>query len=325
MKNTSKWLILLCAINYFLSATPIRAQEAVSLVVSPPNTQVEGKPGDVIQKNVKVTNNSDTAELVLRVYVKDFIVQDDAGTPIPVSKTTAGHYLASPWFTLEKSEIVIPAKSTEQIVVLITVPSDALPGGHYASVFFEPVPGRGLKNTVSYTTSQVGALFAINVPGDIKFDALIKEFKTKINVFEFGPIDFTAVIENQSDTHISPKSTITIHDTLGRQVAEIPLEDVNIFPFTSRTLSGTWETVWGLGRYTATLSAAYGPSDLVASHTISFWIMPYRLLAAIGVILLVLLAIFISVRRHLLHRADHRDDEIDELKHKISELENNVH
>jgi len=46
------------------------------------------------------------------------------------------------------------------------------------------------------------------------------------------------------------------------------------------------------------------------------------LLAAIGVILLVLLAIFISVRRHLLHRADHRDDEIDELKRKITEMEN---
>ena len=316
--------VILClgfgALNLLFSPQ-VSAKEAISLIVSPPHTDVEGKPGEIVQKNIKVTNGSEDQELILSVYTKDFLVTDDLGTPIPVEKTLAGRYLASPWFTLEKSELVIPPKGSEQIVVLINIPKDALPGGHYAGVFFQPIPSRGIKKTVSYTTSQVGSLFAITVPGDIKYTALIKEFKTKLNVFEFGPIDFTAVIENQSDTHISPKINLTVKDSFGRTVADVPVDAVNIFPYTARTLQARWETVWGLGRYSATISATYGPS-LLATRTLYFWIMPYRLLTTVSIIILVLVAVFILVRRHLKYRSDHRDEEIEELKRKIIEMEN---
>jgi hypothetical protein len=291
-------------------------------VVSPPRIDLEGKPGETLQKVVKITNNDPTNEVILKVFIADFIVQDDLGTPIKVSESASGRYLASPWFTLDQSEIVVPPKTTSEQIVLIRIPENALPGGHYAGVFFEPVASRGLKKNVSYTTSQVGSLFGITVPGDIKYDALIKDFKVKSNISEFGPIDFTAVIENQSDTHIHPTTKIVVHDMIGRKLEEIPLNELNIFPYTSRTLQGTWETVWGLGRYTATLSASYGPG-LVAERTIYFWILPYKLIAAILVMILVILVLIIVIRRHLKHREDDRDAQIDELKRKIIEMENN--
>ena len=299
-----------------------RARAAdVSLVVSPPITDIQGKPGETVQKTIKVTNNG-TEDLILEASTADFIVEDDIGTPIKVSVTASGRYLASPWFTLEKSEIVLPPKGTDQIVVLITIPSDALPGGHYAGVFFEPVPARGMKTTVSYTAAEVGSLFEITIAGNIKYDATIKDFSVKTPLAEFGPVNFSATIENQSDTHITPHASIAISDMLGRKLTDLKLDDTNIFPFTSRTVKGTWQTVWGLGRYTATLTAAYGPG-LVATRTLFFWIIPYRILAAILVILLTIIGLWIVIRRHLKHREDHRDDEIDELKRKIIELENN--
>lgn len=302
---------------------PIHAQE-VSLVVSPPRLDLVGKPGETLQHIVKLTNNSSSQELILQAFVADFIVTDDAGTPIKVSESGSGRYLASPWFTLEKDEIVLSPKETVSLVVLVNIPPDALPGGHYAGVFFQPVPSRGLKQTVSYTTSQVGSLFGLTVPGDIQYDALIKDFKVINQISEFGPIDFEAVIENQSDTHIKPLAQITIRDMIGRTLTTLPLAEVNIFPFTSRVLTGNWDTVWGLGRYQATLSATYGPG-LVAERTLYFWILPYRLVAALAVVLLVIIVTFILLRRHLISQQDHRDDEIDELKRKIIELENQTH
>lgn len=293
----------------------------LSLVVSPPRIDLEGKPGEVLQKIVKVTNNSSEDTLTLTASVSDFIVQDDQGTPIKVTQTKSGRYFASPWFSLENSEIVLKPKETAELVVLISIPSDALPGGHYAGIFFEPIQPKGLSKTVSYTSTQVGSLFGITIAGDLKYDALIKDFRPLTNVFEFGPVDFQATVENQSDTHIRPNSSIVIHDMIGRKLADIKLDELNIFPFTSRTLSGTWETIWGFGRYTATLNLSYGPG-LVATRSLYFWIMPYRLIATILIVLLVVLVIFILVRRHLKHREDHRDDEIDELKRKIVELEN---
>ncbi len=312
----------ICLISLVAVAMPLRVSaQDVAIVVSPPRFDIEGKPGDIIQKNIKITNNDTERELILRAFPIDFIVQDDAGTPIKVDESASGRYLSSPWFTLERSEIVIPPKVTEQIVIIITIPKDALPGGHYTGVFFEPLQSRGQKSTVSYTSSQVGSLFGITVAGDIKYDALIKEFSTKSKLSEFGPIEFTATIKNQSDTHIRPVSTIEIHDMLGRKVESLKPDELNIFPFTSRTIKNTWEQVWGFGRYSATLTAVYGPS-LNVSQSIYFWILPYRLIAAIFVVLMVIIVSIILIRRHMKHREDHRDEEIDELKRKIMEMEN---
>ncbi len=324
MKNIcSSRLLTLSSIflTLHLAFAPRIYAQDVSIVVSPPRFDIDGKPGDIIQKNIKITNNDADRELILKAFPVDFIVQDDQGTPIKVDVSASGRYLASPWFTLERSEITIPPKVTEQIVIIITIPKDALPGGHYAGVFFEPITSPGQKTTVSYTSSQVGSLFGITIAGDIKYDAIIKDFSTKSPLSEFGPIDFSATIENQSDTHIRPTSSIEIHDMFGRKIESLALPEVNIFPFTTRTLQGTWDTVWGLGRYSATLSATYGPS-MVVSRTIYFWIMPYKIIAAILIVILVLIVIFILVRRHTKHREDHRDDEIDALKRKIVEMEN---
>lgn len=312
-------LMVLCFSSLIVS--PTYAQTQNTLVVSPPRIDLEGKPGETLQQIVKITNSNATEDVTVKAFAVDFIVQDDAGTPIQVTESASGRYLASPWFALEQSEFVIPAKQTTQLIVLITVPKDALPGGHYAGVFFQPIAGKGESKTVSYTAQQIGSLFGITVAGDIKYDALIKDFRVKNNVSEFGPIDFTAEIENQSDTHIRPTSKIEIHDMLGRKLTDLQLDELNIFPFATRTLNGTWDTVWGFGRYTATLTSSYGPG-LVASRTLYFWIMPYRLLAAVLVVILVILTLLIVVRRHLKHREDHRDEEIDELKRKIIEMEN---
>lgn len=306
----------------FIFSQQARATD-ISLVVSPPRTDLPIKPGETLQKTIKVTNTSST-ELILSANAVDFIVNDDAGTPIKVTTEASGRFLASPWFTLDTSELAIPPKETAQLTVIITAPKDALPGGHYAGIFFDPKERRGEKKTVSYTTASVGSLFALSVEGDISYDAVIKDFSTKNLINEFGPVDFSLTLENQSDTHITPESSVVITDMLGRELATLKYDSMNIFPFASRTQTLRWDQVWGLGKYLATVTVTYGPHGATTTRTLPFWIIPYRLLAAALVLLLVLLALGISIRRHLLHRSDQRDLEIDELKRKIAELENNT-
>lgn len=313
--------LLFTILFIFTSVSAVHAQD-ISLVVSPPRTDLEIKPGETLQKTIKVTNTNAT-ELILSAQVIDYIVTDDAGTPIKVTTEASGRFLASPWFTLESSELVVPPKDTAQLTVVITAPQDALPGGHYAGVFFEPKEQRGERKTVSYTTAQVGSLFALNVAGDINYDAVIKDFSVKNYLSEFGPIDFTLTLENQSDTHIKPESSIKITDMLGRKLETLKLDSVNIFPFASRSQEARWDQVWGFGKYIATVTVVYGPTGAVTSRDLPFYIIPYRLIAAILVVLLVLIATSISIKRHLMYRSDQRDAEIDELKRKIAELENN--
>jgi len=304
----------------FIGVSQTSAQD-ISIVVSPPRTDFNIKPGETLQKTIKVTNSSPT-ELILGAQVIDFIVMDDAGTPIKVTEEASGRFLASPWFTLDQTELVIAPKETAQITAIITAPKNALPGGHYAGIYFQPKERRGEKKTISYTNAQVGSLFGLTVAGDINYDAVIKDFSTKSNLNEFGPIDFSLSLENQSDTHISPDSSIKIYDMFGRELETLKLDQLNIFPFTQRSQTAKWSQVWGFGQYKATATVAYGPG-LTTSRDLTFWIIPYRLIAAILVILLVLLASIISIRRHIAHRLDSRDETIDELKRKIAEMENN--
>lgn len=304
----------------FLSLTASSVRAEVSLVVSPPSFELPVEIGEVIQKSIKVTNNGDLP-LALTIGISDFIVQDDLGTPIMVDPSVSGKYLASTWFTLEKSELLLAPSESQQLTVLIEVPPDALSGGHYAIVYFSPKDLDQPNSTGPSIQSKIGSLFNLTVAGDINYDAMIKDFSVKQKFSEFGPIEFSATIENQSDAHIRPATSIAIHDMLGRNLDTLALEEVNIFPFTSRTLTGVWDQIWGLGRYTATLTAAYGPG-LTATRTLYFWIIPWKLIAAILVIVAVLIVASISIRRHLSHKADTRDTEIDELKRRIVELEN---
>jgi len=311
----------ICLASALFLGTASSVSADLTLVVSPPRYDADVKGGDTVQKTIKVTNPSEDTSLTLRAFVTDFIVADDAGTPIKVTESASGRYLASPWFTLDQNEFTLAPKSTGELTVLINVPDNALPGGHYAGVFFEPVVGKNQSGTASILSSQVGSLFGLTVAGDINYDLLIKDFSTSSRLSEYGPVSFTAVLENQSDTHLRPKSTVTVRDMFGRTLETITLDEVNIFPFTSRTLTGSWDTTWGLGRYTAQIEVAYGPG-LTAERTLFFWLIPYRILAAILIVLLALLVIIISTRRHLAHRSDTRDTEIDELKRRIAELEN---
>ena len=321
MKRSALVLTSLLTSTTLLFGLARPASAEVSMVVSPPSYSLEVKPGDVIQKTVKVTNPSEDSSLVLSATVSDFVVLDDAGTPTKVDVSASGRYLASPWFTLDTSSFTLGPKETSQVNVVIKVPADALPGGHYAGVFFEPVVDKKLNDSAAYTSAQVGSLFGLTIEGNIKFDAIIKDFSSTQGIYEFGPVGFSATVENQSDTHIRPNTSIIIKDMFGRTLETLSLDEVNIFPFASRNFEAEWETVWGLGRYTASIVASYGPG-LTAERTIFFWIMPWRVIIAILIILAVIIVIYISVRRHLAHKYDTRDNEIDELKRRIVELEN---
>lgn len=321
---TKKLIITLSTIALFLavSAKPTLAQE-VSIVVSPPRTDINAEPGEVIQKTIKITNNSETEQVLdIRALIIDYIVQDDIGTPVKVSAESAGRYLASPWISLDRTLLTLQPKQEEIVNAVIQIPSDALPGGHYAGIFFEPTEPGLINQTASQTIPQVGSLFLINIAGDINYAAEITRFNTSSRFYEFGPVDFEAVVENRSDTHIRPITSILIKNMIGKQVAEITPDEVNIFPFTTRTYSTIWDQIWGFGRYEATLKVPYGPSGNVATSTIFFWILPYRLIAAIIVVILLLIGLFVSIKRHMHHRLDTRDDEIDTLKRRIAELEN---
>ncbi|MCA9369839.1 MAG: hypothetical protein H6774_02205 [Pseudomonadales bacterium] len=301
--------------------------EVATLTAIPPregeNRELTLQPGEKKQVELRVRNTS-TNPIQITSLARDFIVDEDGTTPLPVDEETSNRWALSDWLTITPSGQTIQPGETVAVYVLIEAPSDALPGGHYAMVLHSPV---GQTQTVdseneSAVKQEVGTLLYVVVDGAINEQAFIRDFSLP-SLSEFGPVPYSFTVENQSDIHINPTLKMTITSMWGNEVASFEVESPdggskNIFPLKEKMFSGEWDAIWGTGRYSAELTANYGQNGQVIMAQSSFWLLPVKLITAVLVALLALIAAMVSVRRHMLHRQDDRDARIAELESKLN-------
>ena len=168
----------------FLSPFPVYSQE-ITTTASPPRLELEALPGSTLQKTLKITNSSSTAQ-TYKITTTDFIVNDSKGTPIPVTTDVSGRWSLSSWLTTTPTTISIKPNQSFPITLQITIPKDALPGGHYAMVTYEPTTPEKLNLTGSSISSRVGTLIYLKIQGDITEAAYLKNLSVSKKLFEFG-------------------------------------------------------------------------------------------------------------------------------------------
>jgi hypothetical protein len=76
------------------------------------------------------------------------------------------------------------------------------------------------------------------------------------------------------------------------------LDNLNIFPGTSRIYENEWPQKWLFGRFKAQLDGYYGQQNLPLTAMAYFWVIPYRLIIAF----VLALAIIIVGGSYLRHR-----------------------
>jgi hypothetical protein len=301
---------------------------SVQLTAIPPRLgedgTLSGDPGSVIQAEIRVRNESDQT-ITVDTLAEDFIIGEDGVTPIPVTDQTSSLWSLANWIQISNSRNTIPAYGSVTIPVIIRVPDDALPGGRYAQIMHQPVSQSQavVSGEVAGRTGvnqRVGTLVYFRVNGDIKENATIRNIKIPF-LTEFGPVPMAFDIENMSDIHIRPNTKITIKNMLGRTSEVIEVGTKNVFPYTTRSFETEWDRVWGFGRYTAVISAAYGEQGKVAEATMSFWLIPYKLIITIILVVIALIGILVAIRRHLAHRNSVENQHITLLEDRIQQLE----
>lgn len=325
--------VLFCAVNINTFAqvatatpTPAAVPDALTLTAIPTRLGDDGSlsaiPGETLQTSVRVRNASNQA-VSLDTIAQDFIIDTDGETPLPVFGETSNRWSLASWMILVPQKKSLAPNETAQVDIIIKVPADALPGGHYAMISHQP----GLISQQSATTDsasainqRVGTLIYVTVEGPINEEAFIRDFKTP-QFSEFGPIPFSFSVDNQSDIHINPVMTVKIFNLFGVEVESIQIEAKNIFPLSSRDFQGQWDRIWGIGPYTAKVTMVYGQSGSVAIATSRFWLLPISLVIAAVVISMSALVIFISIRRHLHHKAGVATQRVAMLEKKLAELE----
>ena len=308
---------------------------AQALTVNP-RLELNGNPGTSVITDLKVTNE----ERQSRTYYlrsQNFNSQDETGNPsFNVRREGLATWIRSPL------SITLGPGETINLPIVIDIPADASPGGHYAAIFFlvEPPNSDDLGNLGIGT--KLGSLILLRVDGDFIQDADILEFGTvnKQKFFTHIPIQFYYRFQNIGEDHLKPIGDIQISNTIGMNTKMLLANtiDGSVLPKSIRRFTSVWDgsydsykqepvtdlvktdslSFWDavnfqarnfhIGRYTAELEVAFGTEELKSDRArFIFYIFPWQLFSvdapAIIIALIILRWLLKRYNRYIIRKA----------------------
>lgn len=292
------FLTVFCAVFlYFLTVGSVLAAPGLGIGISPVKIEGVVDPGQILQEQVKVTNNSG-GSVTFYAYLKDFKASDDEnGSPeIIAPGSEEGYFLAS-WIDVTSEGIQFAPYEEKTISFTIAVPEETGPGGYYGGIYFGTQPpdiriNAEEKGAGMAIGQQTGCLVLLQVKGDVYEEARIREFNTDKELYN-TPFDvqFITRIENMGNVHVKPYGAVTIENMFGKEIAVVRINEKggNILPKSIRKFdSARWSDKMGFGRYKAKLGVIYGTSpDMGGKGKQSifsekyFWIFPFKIMMPI--------------------------------------------
>lgn len=240
---------------------------------------------------INVKNEGSTTTTV-RAYVMDFSI-DREGTFI-FSEPGHESYSASQWLSVDKSAFDLEPGACQEIEVVVAVPTDPVPGGHYAAVFFEAAPSAN-QDGVPIST-RIPSLFFVTVPGatdaDVRADAEIVSLILP-GFVEQGPVQAGVVVKNTGNVHLTVAATAYFKGVSGTN-SSLDLQQMTLLPDSVGTLRGDWEELPYIGRVRANIVIGYfdEQGELVnKSERGEFMVIPLKQLAAIGIAIVLAIAL----------------------------------
>ncbi len=277
-------------------------------VISPTKVELDMKPGESAARDIVVANRTGTT-LTIEFSMEDFEGSSDPSQATVFLGEEDGAWGARRWLEPEISSIVLKHGETLTFRTRITVPKNAEPGGRYAALFASSTyEGQDEQGSAINITSRVGSLFLIRVAGQINEDGNLGKPEVP-SLSEYGPINIGLVFNNLGNIHLKPSGRVLVTNFLGQTVAEIPVPEWVVLPESSRRNEVTWDSHYLFGRYTARAEIGYDGNGQPIVATTTFWVIPWKIVLAIavGVILLIAFVAW-AVRRRRGERLEPDDE-----------------
>ena len=265
-------------------------------VVGPGRTEIELTPGQTVVREISVTNRI-SDERTFQLEVEDIVGSAD-GSDAATLTGEGSPYSIKDYISFPKNTFTLKLGERARIPVTISIPPNAEPGGYYGSVFVSTVRNSEAPETNaprSALVARIGSLFFITVPGDTKRSGETQEVSLIRDDwwYEAGPIDLGIVFENTGSVHLNPYGELSITNMFGEEVGYVELEPWFVLPESLRVREITWDREFLLGRYTVTTNVNRGYDDIVDTVTVSFWVLPWKI---VGGVFLGLFIIIFGIR-----------------------------
>lgn len=258
--------------------------DKLSLTIYPPIFQLRLAPGSTWKSQVAVYNGGGSP-VALRAFTQNFSGNRDDGTVmffVPKDSLSPNTHELATWITFpEGGTIIVPPGKRVMIPFTLSVPADAEPGGHYASILVGNEPGKGISGGATLN-SLLSSLFFVRVIGDVEERGAIREFVASHVLSSGQSATFNLSFINTGNVHLSPEGRITIYNMFGRERGRVSIDTRETFgvvlPLTTRTFSFTWsgeQNFFDIGVYKAVAELRVGTEKpLALSEGAHFLVLP---------------------------------------------------
>jgi hypothetical protein len=287
-----------------LGATSSSTGAGNGLRVAPVTTNIVVNPGQTQTVQISVQNVTKNP-VELQAVVDDFTAStNESGEPallLDPNQYAPSHSLKR--YVAPINNFGLQAGEEKTITVSITIPSNAPGGGYFGAVRFAPA-STASNNNVTLSAS-IGSLVLVRVPGNVKEQMTLESFDvrtTNNNSPQFIFTDNTHIaavarFKNEGDVQEQPFGKVLLKQG-NKQIAAYEINDItprgNVLPASIRRFDINLDKVGLFGAYTLVANFGYGTNGQLLSAQTTFYVVPVGLLlAAAGVIILILLAIFV--------------------------------
>jgi len=270
--------------------------------IGPTQFEIVVDRGDIITKQIQIDNRKGE-KWKFMVEVEDFEGSlENPRENVILRGSESGKYGAKDWVTPEMMEFETDHGDRLFMDVTIKIPENADAGDHYASVLISALPREDdideIQGQNIRITSRAGILFFIRVKGAIKEEGKVKSFESDRKWYEKTPVIFRTIFENTGSVRLRPYGSIIIKNMLGESISGVEVVPFNVLRDSTRSMTESFESdSFLIGKYTATLKMNRGYGDIVDEESVSFWIIPWKIILVAIVSLIVFYGILKLIRK----------------------------
>jgi len=287
---------------------------ALDVTVSPISLVFDTDPGVSQTETIRIRNNSSVSEYLV-ISLATFVPDATGEQPVLRDFETSDSY--QDWMSFSETSFVVSPGTWKSVDVTFAPPPDAVFNYFYAIIIDRQrtvTPQAG--ETVITGAPAILSLANVRSPNTIR-ELQVVSFTTPAVMFEFLPITFSVGVKNTGNTFLAPSGSIFIDGNGVKDVAILSFnpERGNVLPNSQRTYTTSWsdgfplyvekivggkkqkgetgeqlyELKWDfsqadrlrIGKYTARLLLIYdnGTRDIPIESVVSFWVVPWRILA----------------------------------------------
>lgn len=265
-----------------------------SLTISPLRTEVNLVGGQSYDGSIKLKNDGEQA-LNVELYSADFSVTNEAydqefsqsDNPLAVNN----------WFDFEQNNYNLAPHSSQIVRYKISAPSNAEPGGHYATIFAQ-TKGQVQKPSDVVEIKRVASLVYIAIAGEISKSGNIESLNSKF-WHSNSPIYSQLRIKNSGNVHYRVDGYERLKNVLNQEVTSSRINGL-LLPHTVRAINTTIDAPKWPGLYRLEAQVSFPGGKI---NTTSKWILylPPGYIALLGIVSIgagMMLVRFFIKRRH---------------------------